>query len=346
MRTWPGVTFAAVLLAAGPGRAQETPKDDPALTDPSVGQKATELDKPRSPAPGLAPTAAPAASPVSPGVPPVTAIPGLESTDLAVARAPLRREGTFLLRQRGSMVRLRTGEWAFVFHRDAEGKAERPMLLVPSQNLARMEHLAADRASSVAFLLTGQVFVYLGRNYILPTVPPVLVMADAVQAAPQPVAGGPDQAGGSPAPPAGANQGLGPDPDVDRLVRELEAHREAPRSLGLARAPDAPRAHSDRPPDLLPDDTVIVRRRGRLIRAAGGETAFVMDNDADSGAAADPPLILVPCLNRERMEARAAQAAESLTFEVSGRVLTYQGRNYLIPSMFQVYPKTDLSRRQ
>jgi len=33
-------------------------------------------------------------------------------------------------------------------------------------------------------------------------------------------------------------------------------------------------------------------------------------------------------------------------FELSGRVFAYEGRNYLMPTMFQVYAATDLERRQ
>lgn len=234
------------------------------------------------------------------------------------------------------MVRLRTGDWAFVFHADARGRAERPMILVPSQNLARMEHLAADRADKVAFLLTGQVFVYLGRNYILPTVPPVLLMAEEAAVS-----------GPAPAPEPASPRATGGEPTAEQLIRELEAQRETPRSIGLARAPSmAGNGAAGRTPEPLPEGSVISRRRGRLVRLAGGDTAFLMDADADSNPAADPPLTLIPCLSRERMENHAANAGEGMVFEVSGRILTWQGRNFLVPTMFQAYPNGTLSRRQ
>jgi hypothetical protein len=46
------------------------------------------------------------------------------------------------------------------------------------------------------------------------------------------------------------------------------------------------------------------------------------------------------------MEQRVAASGEATTFEVSGRVLAYRGRNYLIPTMFQMYPTSELQRRQ
>jgi hypothetical protein len=341
------LTLALLFMIGGPAAAQNQappepkpePRSDPALNDPSVREKADEMDRPRGLAPALAPTGAPEAEPVTPGVPPESAIPGLESSDHAVTRAPLRREGTFLVRQRGSMVRLRTGAWAFVFQKDAAGNAERPMILVPSSNLSRMEHLAADRAEGMSFLLTGQVFAYLGRNYILPTRPPVLVMSDRGAVAPD----APDTS--ATAPPAMTRSGR-TDPEVDQLLKELESQREAPPAIltspPMTRAPDA----GSRAPDPVPEGAMISRRRGRLVRQPDGETAFVIDTDADTSAAADPPYTLVPCLTRERMENQAARMAEVMIFEVSGRVLAYQGRNYLIPTMFQAYPSSDLSRRQ
>ena len=46
------------------------------------------------------------------------------------------------------------------------------------------------------------------------------------------------------------------------------------------------------------------------------------------------------------MESWASSKGEGQTFEVSGRILTYAGRNYILPTMFQVYPVNDLEPRQ
>jgi hypothetical protein len=46
------------------------------------------------------------------------------------------------------------------------------------------------------------------------------------------------------------------------------------------------------------------------------------------------------------MEAWAMRSGDSTTFEVSGRVLAYQGKNYLIPTMFQVYPLNELEAKR
>jgi hypothetical protein len=82
------------------------------------------------------------------------------------------------------------------------------------------------------------------------------------------------------------------------------------------------------------------------VRQGDGQTALLMNTDADTDPAADPPLTLAPSLVRERMEAQTSRAGETLVFEVSGRVLAYEGRNYLVPSMFLAYPTSELSRRE
>jgi len=47
-------------------------------------------------------------------------------------------------------------------------------------------------------------------------------------------------------------------------------------------------------------------------------------------------MVLAPCLNLETMEKLAAKQGDGVIFELSGRVLTYRGRNFIIPTMFQV----------
>lgn len=322
--------LAAVAAATCPAQDHPAPSHDPAITDPSVPRRAEDMDRPRN-TERVPPAAAPRSEPVNPGDP---GVHGLEVADYAVGRAPLRREGTFLVRRRASLALLRTGDRALVFHQDDEGRAERPMLLVPGSNLARMEHVAAQSPDQMSFLVSGQVYVYQGRNYFLLTLPPVPVVKAAAPAESDeaPVEGPPDP-------------GSRDDPDTAELLRELEAQRDTPRSIGsISAAPAAPAGEARADP--LPEGTMISRRRGRLVRQADGQTALLINTDADTDPSADPPLTLAPCLVRERMEAQTARAGETLTFEVSGRVLVHEGRNYLVPSMFLAYPGTELSRRE
>ncbi|MBC7835607.1 MAG: hypothetical protein H7Y88_10985, partial [Phycisphaerales bacterium] len=83
-------------------------------------------------------------------------------------RPKLLAEGTFLPSRRGRMVRAPEGEWMYVFDADARGLSEAPMVLMPCQNLAAMERITAQRGEGATFTVSGQVFAYKGKNYLLP----------------------------------------------------------------------------------------------------------------------------------------------------------------------------------
>ncbi|MEX2217654.1 MAG: hypothetical protein WD749_02745 [Phycisphaerales bacterium] len=326
-------TIAAILLAGSPSAAQVAVPAQPA--PPPARQQ-----RPR---------------------PPEASIPGLEDTDFTVRRAPLRREGTFLLRQRGSMVRLPGGERAIIFHPDQTGRAERPMLLIPCANLERMEQIAADRPTPPVFDISGQVFAYRGVNYLLPTAFP---MVQPGPGTPPPSPAGtepPGEPAGTPAPPAGGAPATDTDIPVQDLIRQLEGQRERPRTIdaglpappvrtgeshrqGAAGSPGAAAAtDGSRPP--IAEGRVITRRRARMVREGGG-WALAFDSGPEGDRSLDRPMLVAPCLNLERMEAWAASRGDAMQLEVSGHILAYEGRNSVIPTMFRVYPASDLEPRQ
>lgn len=335
------VPFLALLLAVGPLAAQ-----------PHAGSKASKPPKKDEPAPA--------------------SIPGLEETDFRVKRAPLRREGTFLLRQRGSLLKLPGGERAFLFHPDASGRAERPMVLVPCSWLQRIEQIAADRPTPIAFSVTGQVYAYRGVNYLLlsgatvvadepPTVPPQ----------PVPPTSPPQQPTESPPPPEGGEVGAPPtppppstDPQVQDLIKQLEAQRDRPRTIepGIPVSPVPPASLASQQPKppkpteagevgataaarLIPEGRAIVNRRARMVRT-GSDWSVAFDSGPRGDPDLDRPMTLTPCLNLQRMESWAGTRGDNATMEVSGQVLAYQGRNYLIPTLFRITPPTDLQPRQ
>ncbi len=253
-------------------------------------------------------------------------IPGLEEADYLVSASPLRSEGTFLVEKRGSMIKLGTGERVFVFHADEKGARERAMVLLPCQKLQQMEQMGADEPTT--FVVTGQVFAYLSVNYLLPT---LVRQVSGETPRPKPELGHPGQ---------GANV----DPSVGDLIKQLEAQREAPRGAeGRVAEAKAGVAKGDEVP--LPEGQAIVRRRARMVRVAGGDWALAFDSGIGGDVKLDRPLTLSPCLNLQRMEAWAMRAGDATSFEVSGRVLAYQGRNYLIPTMYQVCPTTDIEAK-
>lgn len=255
-------------------------------------------------------------------------IPGLVDDDQRLTAAALRAEGTFLVEKRASMITLGTGERVVVFHKDDEGKRERPMVLVRCQRLAQMVQMAEGRGENPIFIVTGQVSVYRGVNYLQPT---------AARAVSSEILEAPATAT------VEASPGPG-DPAVQDLIRQLESQRESQR--GTAAAPDTAPAAEENETPAVPEGQGVVRRRGRLVRLNGGEWALAFDTGAAAGAKAERPMMLSPCLNLQRMEMWAMQRGDATSFEISGRTLAYGGRTYLIPTMFQVYPSNELEARQ
>lgn len=127
---------------------------------------------------------------------------------------------------------------------------------------------------------------------------------------------------------------------------------------------------------LVREGTMLTARRGRLLRGAMGEFIFAPDNgtrvdrstkktpdnagkagrakDAaenatapDAQAASDEaslnvgPMRLIPCLNLQEMERLTQSHAVPLEFKISGQVFVYNGRNYLLPTMYLIEADRD-----
>lgn len=81
----------------------------------------------------------------------------------------LASEGTQIINRRGRMHRGVHGTWWFTFDADATGLSDPPMVILPCLLLERMERYAARSGARTAMLLSGRVYLYENRNYILPT---------------------------------------------------------------------------------------------------------------------------------------------------------------------------------
>jgi hypothetical protein len=323
------VILCALGAAAG---AQEIKPDQPEV-------------RPRPPSEPIKPTRT-APGGVAPSGLREDSIPGLEDADFRIGRPVLRAEGTFLVQQRGTVLTLSGGERVMVFYPGENGRRERPMVLLPCQALQRMEQATADRADPVDFIVSGQVYVYLGVNYLLPTQFRVALGEKPVEtmpAEPKPTPA-PDTTKPADKPASPPKES---DPDVQQLIRDLQSQREAQRAAEIGvpvRAPEPKPTEADS--SLLTEGLMIVRRRGRLLRTGASEWTFRFDKGTGGSDKIDRPLLVIPSLNLQRMEAWTLRRGEEMTLELSGRVLAYQGKNYIIPIMFQVYPDNDLEPRQ
>jgi len=287
--------LTAILVLAGPGRGQTIA---PAATDPP-------------------PSATPAAVD--------------EADPEGQARPPLLREGSHLVRVIGRLYQEPlTGAWQFVIDPADEQSPGHELTMMPGTLLGEMERMIESAPGfQLVFEMTGQVFIFRARNYLMPTHPPLLIGHEErpeEAAAPPPSESGPEAATGE---------------STEDIIRNLE------RSVGpVARRPDA---EAEAPPpsaeatqaaggvpqtDLVREGTVLLARRGTIRRTGDGAFLFVFDADAEG--LADPPMTLLPCLLLERMDRYARQAPDNAAVLLSGHVYTYRQQNYLLPTVYRI----------
>jgi len=264
----------------------------------------------------LAALAAAGAGPDSqPAEPVPTTTPG------PLAAGMLLREGSYLLQTKGSLHRdADSGWWTFRVAPHDPHQQVAELTLLPCTLLENLEPLVETSPQQRTFFdLTGHVFVYRGRNYLLPTHAPRLV-----EYVPAPTG---ETAPGTPdAPPPG-------DESARSILRELEQTVGPVLRSSQAGQGSGPTTEPRRP-GLVPPGTVILWRRGWLVRESAGAWSFVFE--ADASGLVDPPMILLPCLLLEQMERHARRADRDDALLISGRVERYHTRNYLLPTSYQV----------
>ncbi len=186
-----GLTLMLLIWAITPPISAQTPETAPAppghpatqpqatpqwpTTMPSSQTIEKQLINQLEPSPVVQPThGRPAAAPASNHGPPTDRSAGLDSRVLGVApgQTPpkLRREGAFIVNRRGRVVQSPNGhDTLFVFEADSDAAPEPPMILSACQMLENMEQVVRERGDKVVFILSGQVLIYRGVNYLLPT---------------------------------------------------------------------------------------------------------------------------------------------------------------------------------
>lgn len=310
--------------APAPDEARGEPSAESAEDGAPLDDAATLLEQP--------PSAAPVYRAVGMGEGDA-AIPGVVLPDYRPAAGSLLPEGTYLLRRRGIVVPVGEDRWAFVFDRDAQGEAEPPMYLMASLQLAEMVRLVRSREETVTFFVDGEVFVHREHNHLLP----IRYDVGAEE--------GPSRAEEARAT-IDANEALRPeekDPSVESLMRRLERASEEQGEPSASSRGSVARGRGAE--SLVPEQTPIVSRRGRLVRSERGRWAFVPDNDADvpeeGRAAPAQAFVLQPCLNTQELERLGERHADRVAFVVSGAVFVFEGRNYLLPTMYLIERRAD-----
>lgn len=336
----------AAFLASGEVRAQSTPpaQRPPANDSPNTPPRPTKPDPARDPAlsdPNLDDDASgkrrPSTSPVvpvsnppsvpgtSPATKPTGAIPPTGSTGPSIPKGTLLPEGTFLSGRPGAIVKSPGGSYLFVPSEASAGMAKAtPMVLQWNQRLSQVA-AAIEGNDAAAASVSGQAFVYKGRQYLLLSVFSMTRNTDIVAPAPGNKSATPN------APAANA--------DVRTLMEELDSRPSAPRAMDqrvLTTESTTVRGSKD---TVIAEGTVITGRRARLVRGPGGLTVTFDNGPGNAGL---PPMQLLPCRLLEQLESLAASRGENLTIRLSGRTTVHAGMNYLLPTMYQVIRPGDL----
>lgn len=166
------LTAGAVAWLAG-GLAQTPPPSQPSPTTPPPAAPAAPSAPPEGKSPDQIMKDLEEAAKRTGGVPGVTPPASGSGAPRGVTSAPaqgrLLREGTYLSSRTGRLTRAGNGEWLLTFDADKTGVADAPMVLMPCLNLMAMEKLVEKGGDAISFTVSGQVFVYKGRNHLLPS---------------------------------------------------------------------------------------------------------------------------------------------------------------------------------
>jgi hypothetical protein len=243
-------------------------------------------------------------------------------------------------------------------------------VLLPSLTLEDMLQTRRLAPSPVEFELTGRVFIYKGRNYLLAELAPPIVRFDTrpddaptqtsrIETSPNGASkfAPPDpNARNAPAPKTGnANNGNNGnikngesqpvDRDGDATVEDIERRLEkrigrtplGRTSTSAARPDDdadRPRGSVEETDTPLPEPgSRLVLRAGRLMRdPQAGSWRFVPEQTTGKG---DRSLEILPCLMLERLERMAREGESSPKILLSGTVIVFEGNAYLLPTNFR-----------
>ena len=281
---------------------------------------------------------------------------GIVHWDDPVAGQPrVLPEGTFLAKRAGRVVRAESGELVFVMAKSAgeEGAGEvkttgeragqggegGAMVLLPGRTLMMVDKAAERYGDGTAVVLSGRVTAYHGRNYLLPVGEVEVVRQVAEDETGNETAGeeSDTQRPGQPS----VEGNVSGDPEVEALLAELGQHAGR---TGLGRQQEAEELGGDEAAGVgggswTLAESLITQRSGRVVRAGGGGWLFVTDNDLDGAVGwreAGVRLQILPSVNLEGIEAIAQKDGDRVTFNISGEVTQFYGRNYLLVTMWQV----------
>ncbi len=263
------------------------------------------------------------------------------ATDLGGYRLPLLREGTTLARVLGDLAQDPDEKlWLFRPIDPETGGLRREFVLLPSPVLEDLVRTVRAAGAPVQFEMTGRIFIYRGRNFLLADFAPTIMRFDTkLGEAPKPT----DAAKITPSgddkfvtpPTSSVKDGAVKD---DAVVKEIERRLEErvgrtpqPHAVDNSATRDASAPNKSVAP--ITNGSRLSQRLGRIARdPQSGGWRFVPQQTTGSG---DASIEVMPCMLLERLEAAARESDASPAILISGTVYAYEGRSYLLPSSFR-----------
>ncbi|MBI1303366.1 MAG: hypothetical protein GC172_06220 [Phycisphaera sp.] len=293
-----------------------------------------------------------------PGTPPPAAAPGAGSgaakgagsgtapsapsgTEVLGFRLPLLREGSMVNRVHGDIT-LDPGErhWLFRPLKPEAGNLRREFVLLPSPTLEEMLRTMQLSPSPVEFEVSGRVFIYKGRNYLLPEFAPPIVRFDVKPGETPPANAAVETApnGASKFVPAAGAAGDGGAADADDAAvidlekRLVERVGRAPAER-LTESLESREARLAKERELPAPGARIVLRAGKISRdPQTGSWRFVPEQASGVG---DGSVEILPCLMLERLELATRESDAPPMVLLSGTLTVFEGRTYLLPTSFR-----------
>ena len=258
------------------------------------------------------------------------------ATDLGGYRLPLLREGTTLARVLGDLAQDPDEKlWLFRPIDPETGGLRREFVLLPSPVLEDLVRTVRAAGAPVQFEMTGRIFIYRGRNFLLADFAPTIMRFDTkLGEAPKPT----DAAKITPSgddkfvtPPTSSVKDDAVVKEIERRLEERVGRTPQPHAVDNSATRDASAPNKSVAP--ITNGSRLSQRLGRIARdPQSGGWRFVPQQTTGSG---DASIEVMPCMLLERLEAAARESDASPAILISGTVYAYEGRSYLLPSSFR-----------
>jgi len=263
------------------------------------------------------------------------------ATDLGGYRLPLLREGTTLARVLGDLAQDPDEKlWLFRPIDPETGGLRREFVLLPSPVLEDLVRTVRAAGAPVQFEMTGRIFIYRGRNFLLADFAPTIMRFDTkLGEAPKPTDAAKTTPSGDDkfvAPPTiavkdGAVKDDAVVKEIERRLEERVGRTPQPHAVDNSATRDASAPNKSVAP--ITNGSRLSQRLGRIARdPQSGGWRFVPQQTTGSG---DASIEVMPCMLLERLEAAARESDASPAILISGTVYAYEGRSYLLPSSFR-----------